>query len=123
VHPDLLDGVRLFDEGAYWHAHEAWEAVWVTLPKGSAERILFQALILFAAAFLHRERARTAPERSIRAALRCYRSGMDKLQALPVDMLGLDVAGLRRTVDACFAPLETGAPESEWPPAPRLGPA
>jgi predicted metal-dependent hydrolase len=120
--PDYLEGIRLFNDGEYWAAHEAWERMWKALPKGSAERRFYQGLIQLAAAFLHRERARTVPERSVRAALRCYRSGMQKLEPLPDELFGLDLAGLRRDAEACFASLEAGAPEAEWPPAPRLAP-
>jgi predicted metal-dependent hydrolase len=116
-----LAGVRLFDEGRYWDAHEAWERVWVRLPKGSDERRFYQGLIQLAAALLHRERARRSPYAAARAALRCYRSGMQKLEGLPDVYHDVDLAALRREAAACFEPVEAGAPEAEWPAAPRLG--
>ncbi len=122
MHPDFLAGVRLFNDGAYWHAHEAWENVWARLPKGSDERRFHQGLILLAAAFLHRERARTAPARSAGPALRCYRSAMRKLDGLPDTYGGLDLPALRSAAAACFEPLEAGLPESAWPDPPRLEP-
>ena len=118
---DYLEGVRLFDEGRYWEAHEAWERPWARLPKGSDERRFYQGLILLAAALLHRERARRAPDRSARPALRCYRSGMEKLEGLPDVYFDLDLARLKREAAACFEPVAAGAPEAEWPAAPRLG--
>ena len=117
-----LEGVELFNRGAYWDAHEAWERVWIGLPKGSDDRRFYQGLILLAAALLHRERARTAPERSARPALRCYRSGMEKLEGLSDIYFELDLAALRREAAACFEPVAEGAPESEWPAAPHLAP-
>jgi predicted metal-dependent hydrolase len=118
--PELKEGAVLFDAGRFWDAHEAWERVWKRLPKGSDERRFYQGLILLAAAFLHRDRARTAPERSTRPALRCYRSAMEKLEGLPDETLGLDLAGHRRAAAGCFAPLAEGGDASEWPPAPAL---
>ena len=119
--PELQEGAALFDAGRFWDAHEAWERAWRRLPKGSDERRFYQGLILLAAALLHRERARTAPERSTRPALRCYRSAMEKLEGLPDEMLGLDLVALRRGAAGCFDPVAAGAAASEWPPAPALG--
>ena len=116
----LLEGIALFNRGEFWDAHEAWEGVWAGLPKGSDERRFYQGLIQLAAAFLHRERARATPERSARAALRCYRSGMAKLDGLADVTFGVDLAALRREAAGCFEALEAGAPEAEWPPAPRI---
>lgn len=38
-------GVDLFNNGYWWEAHEAWEAVWMVLPPNSAERHGLQAMI------------------------------------------------------------------------------
>lgn len=115
-----LEGIRLFNEGRYWDAHEVWEEIWAPLPKDSDERLFYQGLIQIAAALLHRERARTNRERSGRAALRCYRSGMEKLAGLPDRFLGMDLSTLRTETARCFEPLSRNAGESEWPPAPVL---
>jgi len=56
--PDLAafvrEGVRLYNAGRFWEAHEAWETVWRAAP--AAERAAWQGLIQAAAAMLHRER-------------------------------------------------------------------
>ena len=114
------NGVRLFNDGAFWEAHEAWEGEWLRRPKGSDERRFYQGLIQLAAALLHRERAKAAPARSVAPALRCYRSAMAKLDGLPARMHGVDVATVRREAAACFAPLEAGADAATWPPTLRL---
>jgi predicted metal-dependent hydrolase len=50
----IARGVALFNQGRYWEAHEALEAVWrEAVPP---ERDLWQGLIQAAAAMLHRER-------------------------------------------------------------------
>ena len=46
---DLRRGADLFNEGAYWESHEAWEQVWRRCVAPS--RIFFQALIQLAAAY------------------------------------------------------------------------
>jgi predicted metal-dependent hydrolase len=118
--PDYLEGLRLFNAGAFWEAHEALERVWAPLPRGTEEKLFYQSLILLAAAFHHRERAASAPERFMAPALRCYRSGLEKLERLPRRYLGLDVDALRRGVRPCFDPLDAGAEPGRLPPAPAL---
>ena len=115
VDPELSEGAHLFDAGRFWDAHEAWERAWRRLPKGSDERRCYQGLILLAAAFLHRERRKTAP------ALRCYRSAMQKLDGLADGTMGLDLGALRRAAAACFEPVERGDGPEAWPPPPALG--
>ena len=55
----ITDGVRLFDRGAYWHAHEAWERAW-RLERG-ADRHYLKGLIQFAAALHHWHRGARSP--------------------------------------------------------------
>lgn len=114
LEPGYLEGLRLFNEGAFWEAHEALEAVWLPLPKGDPEKRFYQALILLSAAFLHRGRGAARP------ALRCYRSAMAKLDGLPAVFLGLDLDTLREASARCFEPLAAGAPRGDLPPPPRL---
>jgi|GEM_PF-479930 len=48
----LDTGAALFDQGAYWEAHEAWESEWRRLPEGP-ERRRVQGCIQIAAALHH----------------------------------------------------------------------
>jgi predicted metal-dependent hydrolase len=48
---DLREGARLFNDGLWWEAHEAWEGPWAR--ETGAWRSYVQALILLAAA-LHK---------------------------------------------------------------------
>lgn len=50
----LHAGATLFDAGAFWEAHEAWEMAWHRAPP--EERDFFQGLIHAAAACLHHQR-------------------------------------------------------------------
>ena len=56
---DWLDvGVEHFNEGRFWHAHEDWEALWISL-KGNAGQELIdgvQGIIQVAAMLLNHQR-------------------------------------------------------------------
>ncbi|MDA0925392.1 MAG: DUF309 domain-containing protein [archaeon] len=60
---ELHDGLALFDEGRFWHAHEAWEALWNRLKQRQAppeEILLVQGFIQTAALLLHHQRRNQA---------------------------------------------------------------
>jgi hypothetical protein len=46
-HPALEEGRRLFNHGEHWHAHEAWEPLWMGLE--GDEKLFIQGLIMAAA--------------------------------------------------------------------------
>jgi hypothetical protein len=95
-----LEGVRLFNAGHYYDAHEVLEELWRTCAKESPERLFYQALIQIAAACLHRERGRWRP------ALLQYGRAMDKLARITsAHFLGMDLAGLKAVLRATFEPL------------------
>lgn len=48
--PRLDEGIRLFNDGHHWHAHEAWEPLWMGLE--GDDKLFLQGLIM-AAAMLH----------------------------------------------------------------------
>jgi predicted metal-dependent hydrolase len=48
------DGIELYNQGLFWEAHEAWEAVWHR--KTTRERAFYQAMIHVAAAMLKIDR-------------------------------------------------------------------
>jgi predicted metal-dependent hydrolase len=47
-------GVNLFNEQHFWHAHEAWEEIW--LHARGEEKVFLQGLIQLAAAYHHVQR-------------------------------------------------------------------
>ncbi len=66
----FLWGLDLFDHRYWWEAHEAWEAVWHRLPRGSPAAELTQGLIQAAAALLKTHMGhRRAAERLLSQAL------------------------------------------------------
>lgn len=50
-----LRAVELFNDGAFWEAHEALETIWRSVPD-EAEALVIQGLIQAAAALWHRQR-------------------------------------------------------------------
>jgi predicted metal-dependent hydrolase len=77
------DGVRLFNEREFWHAHEAWEELW--LEADDDDLVLFyQGLIQLAAAYHHMKRG------TFSGAVRLFDAATQKLEPFPPDFLGLD---------------------------------
>ena len=46
-HPALEEGLRLYNHGEHWHAHEAWEPLWMGLE--GDDKLFVQGLIMSAA--------------------------------------------------------------------------
>jgi Domain of unknown function (DUF309) len=94
----FLRGARLFDDGAFFEAHEVWEEHW----RGATdetERRFYQGLIQVAAA-LHKLLVMTSPA----AASRLFARALAKLDACPVDLTregGFDLAVFRSAVHGC----------------------
>jgi predicted metal-dependent hydrolase len=107
----LREGIDLFNRGAFYDAHEAWEDVWrSTTPE---PRELLQGLIQVAAGLhqifdLHRTEG---PRRTLGKASR-------RLAAYAGPTLGLDVTDLLESVRRWEVWLEEG--DGERPPAPAL---
>ena len=98
-----MRGATLFDRGAFFKAHEAWEERWrVTID--DRERLVLQGLIQVAAA-LHKLLVMGAPV----AAARLFARGLAKLDASPPEFAtehGFDLARFRDGVRACAADLD-----------------
>lgn len=99
---DFNTGVDLFNQGAYWESHEAWEHVWKRHDESS--RVFFQALIQLAAAYYQLNR------RIHHGVIKHFRNASTKLAPFPDVFLGVDL----KSVKWC---LEKGTVEAE-----RLGP-
>jgi hypothetical protein len=101
-------GARLFDAGAFWEAHEAWETRW-RVERDEAERRLLQGLIQVAAAF-HQLRVMHVED----AATRLLAKGLTKLETWPPD---LELARFRAGLEACARRIQEGrAAEIDVPP-------
>jgi hypothetical protein len=91
---DFVRGERLYAEGKFWDAHEAWELLW-NRETDPARRDLVQGLILVAAA-IHKLYVMQRPDRAPGMIERALR----KLAPLPASCEGLDVAAVRERAGA-----------------------
>jgi hypothetical protein len=74
-------GIDLFNEHQFWHAHEAWEQLWL-VAQGEEKRFL-QGLIQLAAAYHHVKRG------TMRGAVRLFDAALTKLDSFPDEHLGV----------------------------------
>jgi predicted metal-dependent hydrolase len=80
----LRRGAALFDDGLFWEAHEAWEEAW--LEEDGDVRLFLQGLIQVAAGY-HKATVQLQPN----GCVKLLRSGLDKLQPLPPEFLGVSL--------------------------------
>ncbi len=92
-------GVELYNAAAYWHAHEAWEAVWLEAEREL--RYFYQGLIQVAAAFVHLTRGEYPGTISLLDA------GSEKLELYPESFQGVALGRLLSGVKAARAEVST----------------
>jgi uncharacterized protein len=113
--------VALFEDGAYWDAHDALEQLW--LKAEGLDRELMAGVILLAAA-LHKARAMGSP----RGGRRNYAKALAHLALLPDRYRGVEVRALEEAVhhalrDPSIVPRWQGdLPVDHGPPGERDGP-
>lgn len=100
-HEAFLRGARLFDRGAFFEAHEAWEERWRTETDTSSRRF-FQAFIQVAAAF-HKLIVMRAPA----SALRLLARGLAKLDACP-NVSAFGIVGFCAALRVCEQAIAQG---------------
>jgi predicted metal-dependent hydrolase len=103
-----LEGIRLFNAGEFWHAHEQWEACW--LVAAEPEATFYQGIIQAAAALVHWKKG------NLRGLRRNWEKSRPKLVALPATMQNLDLRALIAEMDRFVT--ADGSPAS--PPQLRL---
>lgn len=109
----LAEGLRLYNAADFFHAHEAWESVW--LPAPQPEKLFLQALIQTTVALHHFSR------NNLLGATRLFTAALRKLEPYPPDFANIDVALLRDDIRACLDFLATEpAPTTLTPPHIRL---
>jgi predicted metal-dependent hydrolase len=79
-------GVALYNAGHYWHAHEAWEQVWMDAEREL--RAFYQGLIQVTAAFVHLTR------REYPGTVRLLDAGVEKLELYPESFMGIELGAL-----------------------------
>jgi predicted metal-dependent hydrolase len=86
-----LEGIRLFNAGEFWHAHEQWEICWRMASE--PEATFYKGIIQAAAALVHWQKGNR------RGLRRNWEKGRPKLVALPMRLRGLDIRALIADMD------------------------
>ena len=104
----LADGLACYRRGAFFEAHEHWEAVWVNAAE--PERTFLQALIHITVALHHEQCGNsTGATRQLSRALR-------KLGPYPAEFCEVQIEPLRANIAAWLAALQSGSPAGLPPP-------
>jgi predicted metal-dependent hydrolase len=78
----LENGVALFNAHQFWHAHEAWEELW--LHSSGDDKVFLQGLIQLAAAYHHVQRG------TLRGGVRLFDAALRKLERFADGYRGID---------------------------------
>ncbi len=103
----LREGARLFDEGAFFDAHEAWEERW-RVETDEASRRLLQGLIQIAAGF-----HKLLVMRDSASASRLLERGLSKLEGCA------EMSEFREGIQTCASRVDGGTFDAST--IPRLG--
>jgi hypothetical protein len=109
----LGEGLRHYNAGEFFAAHEAWESVWLTAPQ--PEKLFLQGLIQLTVAFHHLQRS------NLLGATRLLTAALRKLELYPGDFAALSVTLLRDEIRNCIEFLSSDRPGTELVP-PRIHP-
>lgn len=98
----LAEGLRLYNAGQYFAAHEAWESVWLAAPE--PEKTFLQGIIQVAAAFEHQRRNNPL------GITRLLTAALSRLDPLPASFGGLRLDHLRDDIRDRLAALTAPPP-------------
>jgi hypothetical protein len=99
--PEYLYGCDLYNHGYWWEAHEAWEGLWRTCPKGNVQRQFLQGLIQVSACHLKLRMGRRDGVERLRESYRAHLMFVLERLTAPLFM-GLDARAFFECVDAYF---------------------
>jgi predicted metal-dependent hydrolase len=109
----LAEGLRLYDAGEFFTAHEAWESVWLGSPE--PEKTFLQGLIQVTAAFHHLQRDNAL------GAMLLLQAALRRLDRYPQGFGGISLTLLRDDIRERLQTLEAGEKPSPLP-SPRIRP-
>jgi predicted metal-dependent hydrolase len=107
----LAEGLRLYDAGEFFTAHEAWESVWLGSPE--PEKTFLQGLIQVTAAFHHLQRDNPL------GAMLLLQAALRRLDRYSPGFGGISVTLLCHDIRERLRTLEAGEPASGLP-SPRI---
>jgi predicted metal-dependent hydrolase len=86
----LAEGLRCYESGEFFLAHEHWESVWLKCEE--PEKTFLQGLIQITAAFHHLHR------KNFKGAASLLRRALRRLDAFPAVYGGIEVEAVRKSV-------------------------
>jgi uncharacterized protein len=98
---DYIEGVRLFNQGKFWHAHEAWERCWMHCTE--PDYTFYKGIIQTAAALYH-----LYNKDNPRGLYLNWDKSRAKLLEVPSPHKGLDVLRFVAAMDAFVAAYQLG---------------
>jgi hypothetical protein len=98
LHPRAAHGLRLFNAGEYFEAHEALEDAW-NAERGKV-RELYRGILQIAVVYLHIKRKNYA------GAIKVYERSQRWMKDWPDVCRGIQVAELRRNAEAAIAEMQ-----------------
>ena len=98
----LAEGLRLYDAGEFFAAHEAWEIVWLRAQE--PEKTFLQGLIQVTAAFHHLHR------NNPQGTALLLQAALGRIERYPASFAGISVDLLRNDIRQCLQALDMGAP-------------
>jgi predicted metal-dependent hydrolase len=107
----LAEGLRLYEAGEFFTAHEAWETVWLASPE--PEKTFLQGVIQVTAAFHHLQRNNTL------GTMLLLQAALRRLDRYPPIFGGISITLLCQDIRECLRTLEAGEPASRLAP-PRI---
>jgi uncharacterized protein len=111
----LAEGLRLYDAGEFFAAHEAWESVWLRAQE--PEKRFLQGLIQVTAAFHHLQR------NNPQGTALLLQAALGRLENYPARFRGILVAVLCDDIRAWLQALEAAEPVTQLSPESRKRPA
>ncbi len=100
----LAEGLRLYDAGEFFRAHEAWESVWLMAPE--PEKTFLQGLIQVTAALHHWQ------SQNRLGTLLLLQAALQRLDRYPPSFGGISVTLLRDDIGERLRALEAATPPS-----------
>ena len=98
--PRLDEGIQLYNDGHHWHAHEAWEPLWMGLE--GDDKLFVQGLIM-SAAMLHQYQRKVA-----KGVANHWENVRLRLAQHAPSKWGVDVAGLLEQLRRYAEPVVAG---------------
>jgi hypothetical protein len=103
LHPRAIEGIRLFNAGEYWKAHEALEDAW--LDETGEIRNLYRGILQAGVTYLHIQRG------NYKGAIKVYNRCQRWLTPFPGNYQGINVNQIREDLDTAIFEVKRLGPD------------